>query len=313
VTSGGERFVKDFEFQTATTVDEAVSLLSARGERAKILAGGTDLIVQLREGLREADLVVDVKKIPELMEISFPHDKGLWLGAAVPCYRVYGDERIVKAYPALVDSARIIGGWQIQSRASIGGNLCNSSPAADSIPSLIALDATCHLAGPEGRRTVKAEEFCTAPGRNVLNRGEILTALEFPAVAPRSSSAYLRFIPRNEMDIAVVGAGAWVRLDDAGTTITAARVSLGAVAPTPLFLADVSSWLAGKPATEEIYAQAAEMARAAARPINDKRGTVEYRKHVAGVLVQRTLEDAVARARGEQTRHFRHHPSGVSA
>ncbi len=290
--------MKDFEFQTATTVDEAVSLLAAKGDRARVLTGGTDLIVQLREGLREADLVVDIKKIPELMALSFSPGKGLWLGAAVPCYRIYGDADIAAAYPALVDAARIIGGWQIQSRASIGGNLCNSSPAADSIPPLIAHDVVCHLAGPGGRRTVKAAEFCTAPGKNVLQRGELVTTLEFPPAAPWSSSAYQRFIPRNEMDIAVVGAASWVQLDAGGEVIEAARVALAAVAPTPLSLDEASQWLSGKPASGETFAKAAEMAAAAARPISDKRGTTEYRKHLAGVLTARTLAIAVERARG---------------
>ncbi len=162
---GGRANVKDFEFQAATTVDEAVSLLAARGPKAKVLAGGTDLIVQLREGMREADLVLDVKKIPELMEYCLHGRRGLQLGAGTPCYRVYRDREIAKAYPALADSARIIGGWQIQSRARIGGNLCNSSPAADSIPSLIALDAVCQSPGPHGRRKVPVAEFCTAPAR----------------------------------------------------------------------------------------------------------------------------------------------------
>jgi carbon-monoxide dehydrogenase medium subunit len=291
--------VKDFEFQSAATVDAAVSLLAARGERAKVLTGGTDLIVQLQEGLREADLVVDVKKIPELMDLAFSPAKGLKLGAAVPCYRIYGDPAVAAAYPGLVDAARIIGGWQIQSRASIGGNLCNSSPAADSIPALIAYDVTCHVAGPGGRRTVKVAEFCTAPGKNVLARGEILTALEFPPPAQGSSAAYLRFIPRNEMDIAVVGAGSWVQLNAKGDTIERARVALAAVAPTPLVVKAASDFLAGKPATEETFAQAGELATQAARPIADKRGTVEYRKHLAGVLTKRTLAIAVRRARGE--------------
>jgi carbon-monoxide dehydrogenase medium subunit len=290
--------VKDFEYQAATTVDEAVSLLAARGERAKMLAGGTDIIVQLREGLREADLVVDVKRIPELVELDYNPATGLRLGAAVPCYRIYGDEEIAAAYPALADAARIIGGWQIQSRASIGGNLCNSSPAADSIPPLIAYDVVCHVAGPQGRRTVKAADFCTAPGKNVLARGELLTRLEFPPPAKGGSAAYLRFIPRNEMDIAVAGAASWVQLNAAGDKIERARIALAAVAPTPLFAAAASEWLAGKPASSENYAQARNLASEAARPISDKRGTAEYRKHVAGVLVERTLAIAADRARG---------------
>jgi carbon-monoxide dehydrogenase medium subunit len=293
--------LKDFEYQAATTVDEAVSLLAARGERAKVLTGGTDLLVQLREGLREADLVVDIKKIPELVALDYAPRTGLTLGAACPCYRIYEHAGVAAAYPALADSARIIGGWQIQSRASVGGNLCNASPAADTIPALIVYDVTCHVAGPQGRRRVPVAEFCTAPGKNVLARGEMLAALEFAPPTPRSGAAYLRFIPRNEMDIAVVGAASWVRLASAGDTIDEARVALAAVAPTPLLATAVGEFLAGKPATEATFAQAAELARQAARPISDKRGTAEYRRHLAGVLVKRTLALAVERARGKAT------------
>ncbi len=289
--------MKDFEYAAATTVDEAVSLLAARGPKAKILAGGTDILVQLREGMREADLVLDIKKIPELMDYSFSPEKGLRLGAGAPCYRIYRDAAILKAYPALADSARIIGGWQIQSRASIGGNLCNSSPAADSIPSLIALEAVCQIAGPGGRRSVPAAEFCTAPGKNVLSRGEFLVSLDFPAPAPHSGSRYLRFIPRNEMDIAVVGVGAWVKLNAAGDKIESARLALGAVAPTPLKATEASAWLAGKPATAETFAEAGKLARKIAKPISDMRGTAEYRVHLVGVITERALAGAVERAR----------------
>ena len=288
--------MKDFEYAAAATIDEAVSLLAARGTGAKILAGGTDILVQLREGLREADLVVDIKKIPELTAMSYSPQQGLRLGASVPCYRIYENQEVAAAYPALADSARIIGGWQIQSRASIGGNLCNSSPAADSIPSLIALAATCHIAGPAGSRTVPVAEFCTAPGRNVLGRGEFLVTLEFAPPKPRGSSHYLRFIPRNEMDIAVVGAAAWVQLDAAGQTIQDARIALAAVAPTPMFAAEASAWLAGKPATEATLAQAGERAKKSAKPISDMRGPAEYRVHLVGVLTKRALAKAIERA-----------------
>jgi carbon-monoxide dehydrogenase medium subunit len=294
-----ERFnptVKDFEYAAAATVDEAVSLLSAGGERAKVLAGGTDILVQLREGLRDADLVVDIKKVPELTRIDFQLQRGLRLGAAVPCYRIYDDPKLSAAYPALADSARIIGGWQIQSRASIGGNLCNSSPAADSIPSLIAYNAICHIAGPQGTRTVPVAEFCTGPGRNVLGRGEFLVTIELPPPDKTSGAHYLRFIPRNEMDIAVVGAAAWLRLDASGKTIEAARIALGAVAATPLFAADASAAIVDKPANEQTFNQAAELARKIARPISDMRGPAEYRVHLVGVLVKRALEKACQRA-----------------
>lgn len=288
--------MKDFSYAAAATIDEAVSLLSAGGDRARPLAGGTDIIVQLREGLREADLVVDVKRIPELGELDYQPGRGLRLGAAVPCYRLYENPHIVSAYTALADAAHIIGGWQIHGRASIGGNLCNSSPAADSIPPLIVYGTTCHVAGPGGSRRVPVEQFCTGPGRNCLDRGEFLVGLEVPPQPKQSGAHYLRFIPRNEMDIAVAGAAAWVKLDPQGNTIEQARIALAAVAPTPLFAEQASAWLAGKPAGAESYRQAGELARQIAKPITDRRGTAEYRVHLVGVLVERALAKAVERA-----------------
>lgn len=289
--------MKDFAYAAPTSLAEATGLLAKANGKARVLAGGTDILVQLREGLREADLVVDVKKIAELMELSYSATKGLRLGASVPCYRIYDNAEIAKAYPALADAARIVGGWQIQSRASVGGNLCNSSPAADTIPALIAHSATCIVAGPKGQREVKVDEFCTAPGRNVLQPGELLVTVVFPPASTKSSSAYERFIPRNEMDIAVVGAGSWVQLSADGQTVERARVGLGAVAPTPQFAAEASNWLTGKPATEDIFARAGELAGNVASPITDMRGTAEYRMHLVGVLVKRTLLKAADRAR----------------
>ena len=259
--------MSNFDYQAPTSLAEATALLEGAHGSARLLAGGTDLIVQLRERLRDADLVVDLKKIPELMELSYSPSEGLRLGASVPCYRIYEHAEIALAYTALDDAARIVGGWQIQSRASVGGNLCNSSPAADTIPALIALGARCVIAGPKGKREVPAESFCTAPGRNVLQKGEILTTIVVAPPVPCSGSAYERFIPRNEMDIAVVGAGSWVRLSADCTTIERARIGLGAVAPTPLFAAEASHWLAGKPATEQTFERAGELARKVAHPL----------------------------------------------
>lgn len=290
--------MKDFSYAAPTTLAEASRLLAEAGGKARVLAGGTDIIVQLREGLRDADLVVDVKKIPELAELTYAPATGLRLGASVPCYRIYDDQQLPTAYPALVDAARIIGGWQIQSRASVGGNLCNSSPAADTIPALIALSATCVIAGPGGKREVKVEDFCTAPGKNVLQPGELLVTLVFPPPAAKAGSAYERFIPRNEMDIAVVGAGSWLKLSGDGKTVESARVAVGAVAPTPKFATEASAWLAGKPATEATFAEAGELAKKVASPITDMRGPAEYRTHLVGVLVKRTLATAAERARG---------------
>jgi Aerobic-type carbon monoxide dehydrogenase, middle subunit CoxM/CutM homologs len=290
--------LKDFSYAAPTTLAEASRLLAGANGKARILAGGTDIIVQLREGLRDADLVVDVKRIPDLAELSYSPGKGLRLGASVPCCQIYEHQAIAKAYPALVDSARIVGGWQIQSRASVGGNLCNSSPAGDTIPALIAHGATCVIAGPGGHREVKVEEFCTGPGKNVLQPGELLVTLIFPPPAAKSGSAYERFIPRNEMDIAVAGAGTWVKLSANGAKIEQARIGLCAIAPTPKFAAEASGWLAGRPASEGTFAQAGELAKKVASPITDMRGTVEYRVHLVGVLVKRTLAKAVERARG---------------
>ena len=244
-----------------------------------------------------SDLIVDLKKIPELGRLEFTTDS-FTIGAAVPCYRIYEDGRICREFSALAESCRIIGGIQIQNRASIGGNLCNSGPAADSIPSLIALNAVCIVAGPSGAREVPAEDFCTGPSTNVLRPGEIVVELRFPRRGPQSGSHYRRFIPRNEMDIAVVGVAAAVRLDETGHEIAEARIALGAVAPKPLFAAEASAALAGRPADEHSIAEAAHLARALARPIDDMRGTVEFRLHVTEVLVRRVLGEAISRARG---------------
>ena len=291
--------MKDFDYAAPTSVEDATSLLAEHGENARLLAGGTDIIVQLREGLRDAEMVIDIKKIPELMAMEYSADSGLTLGAGVPCYQVYEHAEIAAAYPALADSAKIIGGWQIQSRASVGGNLCNSSPAADTIPSLISLGASCRIAGPAGEREVAAEDFCSGPGRNVLEAGELLVSINFPAAPGQSGSAYERFIPRNEMDIAVAGAASWVQLDESGTTIEQARIALAAVGPTPLVAQQAADSLAGQEASEENLAAAGELAREVASPIDDMRGTIDYRIHLVGVLVKRTLTRAVARARGD--------------
>jgi len=288
--------MRDFEYEAPATLAEAVKVLSQHNGSARPLAGGTDLIDQIRTGRLKPQVVVDVKKIPELNAIEFS-TAGLRLGASVPCYRIYDDARISAAYAALADSARIIGGIQIQSRASVGGNLCNSGPAADSTPSLIALGAVAVIAGPKGQREIAVENFCTGPGKNVLGPGEFLVALRFPARPAHSGSHYRRFIPRNEMDIAVVGVAAAVTLDEARQKFVSARIALGAVGPTPLFAEAASNLLAGKSVSEETIGQAADAARSIASPIDDMRGTVEFRRHVTGVLTRRVIEEAVRRAR----------------
>ncbi len=286
-----------FEYIAAKTVSEAVTLLDEKGDHARILAGGTDLIVQAREGRRTLGWMIDIKSIPEVNVLDYDAKTGLTLGAAVPCYEVYAVDAICEAYPGLVDATKIIGGTAIQGRAAVGGNLCNASPAADCIPPLIVLNATCVIAGPNGEREIPVEDFCTGPGQTVLGKGEILVSIKVPAPQQNSSSYYLRFIPRNEMDIAVVGAGAAVVLDEAKQRIVSARVSLGAVAPTPLFAEEVSALLAGKEISDATIDEAAQAAQAIARPISDMRGTAEQRTHLVGVLTRRALNGAIQRVK----------------
>jgi CO/xanthine dehydrogenase FAD-binding subunit len=286
------------EYVAPASLDEAIKALETHGEAARVLAGGTDVIIQAREGRRNVGVMVDVKHVPETMELALAADGSLRVGAATPCARIYADTEVARRFPALIDSASLIGGIQIQSRASLGGNLCNSSPAADSIPTLIALGAICEIAGPKGRRTLPVEDFCTAPGQNVLQPGELLVSLSIPSPKPNSGGAFERFIPRNEMDIAVVNAAASVTLSADRKNFESARIAIGAVAPTPLFVKAAGEALAGKPVSAETIAAAASAASAAAKPITDMRGSAAQRTHLAGVLTKRVINKAVERARG---------------
>ena len=289
--------MKDLDYAAPKTITETIALLTKHGDQAKILAGGTDAIVQLREHRRTADVLVDIKRIPEVNELTCDAKKGLVVGAAAPCYRIYENKDIAKLYPGLVDAASLIGGIQIQSRASLGGNLCNASPAADSIPPMIALEGVCVIAGPIGTRELPVEKFCTAPGKNALGKGEFLVSLKFPPPKPNSGAAYRRFIPRNEMDIAVVGAGVSVVLDAAKSKCTSARIALAAVAPTPLYVPEAGAALVDGALNDALIAKAAAAAQAAAKPINDMRGDADYRRHLVGVLVKRALGIAIERAK----------------
>jgi carbon-monoxide dehydrogenase medium subunit len=292
---GGYADLHAINYEAPKTLKDAVALLAQHGEKGRPLCGGTDLIIQLRAGVRRPDFVVDVKKIPELLKITFDAKKGLRLGAAVSAIEVFHNNELQRHYPGLVEAAHLIGSNQIQGRASVGGNLCNGSPAADTTPALIALNARARVMGPKGEREVKVEEFCTAPGRTVLAPGELLVELLFDAPQPHSADAYLRFIPRNEMDIAVVGVGSWLHMD--GDKVTAARIGLGAVAATPLYAAKASESLAGKKLDDAAIDRACKLAIEASSPIDDMRGTAEFRRHLVGVLTKRTLHTAAERAR----------------
>ena len=260
-------------------------LASADGE-ARVLAGGTDLLVQLRAEMIEPALVVDIKRIPEMLAITEESDGGFKIGAAVPCQALGENIALKAAWPGVVEGAELIGSTQIQGRASMGGNLCNASPAADSVPGMVAAGATVSIIGPNGQREIPVQELPEGPGKTTLSKGEVVAFINLPSPAPNSADAYLRFIPRTEMDIAVVGAGVAVTLDDNGLCI-AARVSLGAVGERVLLVDECAVALIGTPIDDAALDKLAAAASAATQPIDDKRGTKEYRTRVAGVLARR--------------------------
>ena len=276
------------------TVQEAVTALTMPGARA--LGGGTDLLVQMKSGRAKPQTVVDLKRIDGAMGIRETAD-GFVIGALTPCAALTEHAGLVAAWPGVVEGAGLIGSTQVQGRATMAGNLCNASPAADSVPALIAARAVAIVAGPDGQREVAVEDIPAGPGRNSLSPGEFVFAIRLPAKAARASDSYLRFIPRTEMDIAVVGAGVSLTLDADGR-ILSAGVALGAVAPTALRVTEAESLLVGTRLEPEILEQLASAARAVCRPISDKRGTVDYRIRTAGVLVKRAAVIAYQRAGG---------------
>ncbi len=281
-------------FEAPTEVDGVIALLQAE-EGARILAGGTDILVQMRLGAGAPPLFVDVKRIPRLMATTLDAT-GLVLGAAVPAAEIFENESIRGLWPGVAEATDLIGSTQIQGRATLSGNLCNASPAADSVPALIACQASVVIAGPNGEREVAVEDFTTGPGQTVLERGELVVEFKIPAPAPHASDAYLRLIPRTEMDIAVVGVGTSLALDGDGV-VTAARVVLGAVGPRVICADDAAAALVGTRIEDSALDAAAAAASAAATPIDDKRGTIAYRKKVTGVLTKRTARIAYDRAR----------------
>ncbi|MGI9501649.1 MAG: FAD binding domain-containing protein [Geminicoccaceae bacterium] len=283
-------------YERPETIDAAVALLAGGPTRTRVLAGGTDLLVQLRAGMIEPDLLVDIKAIPEMRAIT-EEDGGFRIGAAVAGAELSEHAGVKQLWPGVVEAVDLIGSTQIQGRCSMVGNLCNASPAADSVPAMISAGAAVRLVGPSGNRELPVEGFVTGPGRTVLTDGEIVTSVFLPARSARSGDAYLRFIPRTEMDIAVVGAGVSVTLDEAGNC-TAARIGLGAVAATPLLVPDAAAALIGTKIDDQALASLGTAASAACRPIDDKRGTVEYRTRVAGVLAKRAAVMARDRAKG---------------
>jgi len=284
-----------FNYYAPETVEEAIEILNKYGDKARCLAGGTDVLVQARGEKFELDAIVDIKKIPQLTKLEWT-DSHLIVGAATPCHVLYEDSKVCEVFPGIVDSAFLIGGIQIQSRASLGGNLCNASPSADAICSLIVHEVICEIAGPKGVREIPVEDMCTGPGKNALTKGEFLVSLKIPLKKGEFSASYERFIPRNEMDIAVAAVASSIELSNG--KVSSCRVALAAVGPTPIFAKEASELLVGKEPTHENIKKVSEKAKDIASPIADMRGTVEHRKDLIKVLTRRTIEKALERAGG---------------
>jgi carbon-monoxide dehydrogenase medium subunit len=283
------------QYEAPQTLEAASALLAGAGGVARVLAGGTDLLVQMRGEFVDPDLIVDIKNIPEMRAIAVENGR-YRVGAAVTGIEIMEHKGFNQTWPGVVDGVSLIGSIQIRGRATMGGNLCNASPAADSVPALVAAGALASVAGPGGRRDVPVEEIGVGPGKTSLNKGEIVASFLLPERTPRSGGAYLRFIPRTEMDIAVVGAGVDLTLADDGVC-TRAKVALGAVAERVLVVEDAAAALVGTRVDAAALKALAAAAGAACRPINDKRGTIEFRTEVAGVLARRAALKAVERAR----------------
>lgn len=282
-------------YEAPETLDAAIGLLAGESGRVKVLAGGTDVLVQIHADMIDLDLIVDIKKIEEMREIV--EEDGAWrFGAAVTGKEMMDNAAFNNAWPGVMDGVRLIGSVQVRGRATVGGNLCNASPAADGVPPMIAARAVAIIVGPNGRREIPVEDVAIAPGKTSLEPGEIVVSFQLPKRAPNSGDAYLRFTPRTEMDIAVVGCGINLTLDDKGIC-TDARLSLGAVAARALLVDEAAKSLIGTPLDAAALENLAAAASAACKPIDDKRGTIEYRTEVAGVLAQRAAAIALERAK----------------
>ena len=284
-------------YERPTTMKQASILLTKEKGSAFVLAGGTDLLVRMRTGFIEPDLIVDIKRIPETCSIATTAG-GFKIGAAVTGAELGEHVKLTKAWPGVVEAANLIGSKQVQGRCTMTGNLCNASPAADSVPALVAAAAKAVIVGPKGKRTIPVDQVPVGPGKTSLKKGEIVESILLPKRPPRSGDAYLRFIPRTEMDIAVVGVAVSVTLDAKGVC-KAARVSLGAVAPTVLLVPEAAKALIGTKMDKKALDALAAACSAACRPIDDKRGTREFRIKVAGVLARRAAQIARKRAGGK--------------
>ena len=294
--------MSEVQYQSAKSVKEAVKMMQAAKGKGYILAGGTDLLVQMKSGARTPGVIIDVKKIPEMVTVV-EKNGAFTIGAATPAAVLGENKKLRKAWPGVIEACNLIGSTQVQNAGTVAGNLCNASPAADSVPALVAAGCIVNVAGPNGKRAVPVEKFCIGPGKTSLKTGEIVVSLTLPKRPKGSSDAYLRLIPRTEMDIAVVGVG--VSLTMKGDTVTDARVGLGAVAPTVLLVDKAAKALIGSKLDDKALDAAAQACSDACKPIDDKRGTIKYRTKIAGVLLKRAAMIARDRINGIEHRGHR--------
>ena len=288
--------MSDTQYLAAKTIDEAVDAHAKANGSARFLAGGTDLLVQIKSGIRKPNLVIDIKKIVELNSIQEISENEFVIGASVSGANLNRNPKFAKLWPGVLEAFRLIGSEQIQGRASLGGNLCNGSPAGDSVPALIAAGCKAVIAGPSERKEIPIENFHLGPGKTILENGQMLVALKFPKRNNNSADAYLRMTPRTEMDIAVVGCGVNISIENG--VCTNARISLGAVAPKPLLINEATDIMVGSSLDEETLEKVSKICRDSCNPIDDKRGTIDYRTKVAGVLFKRATLLAADRIRG---------------
>lgn len=288
-----------FEYLEARTLRQAISLMQRHGDEARIVAGSTDFLVRWRQGVWRPKYVVDISRIASLGRISYSRRLGLRLGALVRLRDLETHPQIRGNYSALSAAASSFAGVQVRNLATVGGNVCNASPAGDTLPALLAFDAQCKIAGPDGERWVALNEFFTGPGQTVLQGGEILTELRLPPPSPNTGSLFIKHSPRGAMDIATLGVASAICLEDGGRVCRNVRIGLGAVAPTPIRASSAESILWGREVTPELIRSAAQAARSDAKPIDDVRGSAEHRQDMVEVLTQRTLERALDMARGK--------------
>ncbi|WP_203583645.1 FAD binding domain-containing protein [Sheuella amnicola] len=290
--------MSNMRFESPTTAEAAAALLAGSSGLAKVLSGGTDILIQMRAAVVKPELLVNVKGIDEMTSVKIENG-GYRFGAAVPCMSLVENKEFASTWPGVIDGVNLVGSVQVRGRASVGGNLCNASPAADTVPAMIAAGAVATVVGPNGRRDIPVEQITTGPGKTSLAKGELVASFYLPKRPARSGDAYMRFTPRSEMDIAVVGVGINLTLDEKGVC-TAARVALGAVAEKALLVPEAAAALIGTTVDEAALDKLAAAASAAARPIDDKRGTKVFRIKIAGVLARRAAVVALNRARGNK-------------